>query len=192
MSLKQSLLTIGCVLALIACGDDDGPGGTGGSGGTGGNGGTGGSHSLGDCVEIDNPTGAATFDAIYDEVLCTNTCMDSFCHGGSASGNLRLDRREEAFAALVGTLADGDECAETGLTRVVPFNAAMSLLVQKLRPNPVCGDAMPQGVDITGEGYVIDAQIEQIEAWINAGALRHPPQDMDAGENDASTDDAGN
>lgn len=187
----RTLCLLSTLVCLVACGDDDGSSGSGGTGGSGGSGGTGGAPQN-DCVTIANPTGAPTFDAVFDEVLCTNTCTDSFCHGANGAGELQLHRREAAYTALINVVADGEECRASGLNRVVPGDAAASLLVQKLRPDPVCGGAMPQGVEISGEGYVPDAQIAQIEAWINAGALRRPVSEMDAGDTDASTDDAGN
>lgn len=192
-------LTLTC---LLGCGDDDKPGGSGGTGGTGGRAGTGGGGSGGvgggnvsDCVEIANPTGEPTFDAVFDEVLCANDCSNTFCHGGSATGALRLDQREAAYAALVGTAAAGEECAESGLTRVVPGDADASLLVSKLQPNPPCGSVMPQLADISmpnATTYIPEAQFEQLRAWINAGALRRPPVEMDAGSLDASDGDSGN
>ncbi len=196
--LRSALMVLVIVTGLFGCGDDDNPGGSGGSSGTSGSGGTGGTGGTGgggprtDCVDVATPTGAPTFDAVFDEVLCTNTCTDSFCHGATGSGQLQLHRREAAYTALVNAAADGEECRNMSLTRVVPGDAEASLLVEKLRPNPVCGGAMPQGVEISGEGYVPEAQIMQIEAWINAGALRHPPSEIDAGDLDAAANDSGN
>lgn len=187
-------VVLAAAMCLFGCGDDDGPGGSGGSGGTGGSGGSGGTGGGGapcddaatsDCVCVSAPTHAPTFDAVFDEVLCTNTCTGSFCHGASGEGGLTLHRREEAYADLVGVLADGSECATSGLTRVVPGDATASLLVQKLRPSPACGGAMPQLVELSNIGWVPPDQIAQIEAWISAGALRTPPAGMDAGSDDA-------
>lgn len=202
MLMRCTLLLIASLTCLSGCGDDDGPGGSGGSGGTGGRAGTGGSGGGGtgggnvsDCVEIANPTGAPTFDAVFDEVLCANDCSNSFCHGGSATGALRLDQREEAYTALVGAAAAGEDCTESGLTRVIPGNADASLLVTKLQPNPPCGGVMPQFADISMPNatvFIPEAQFEQLRAWINAGALRRPPSEMDAGSLDASDIDSGN
>lgn len=198
MFTRCTLLLAASLTCLAGCGDDDGPGGSGGSSGTGGNSGTGGGGSGGvgggnvsDCVEIANPTGAPTFDAVFDEVLCANDCGNSFCHGGSATGALRLDQREAAYTALVGTVAAGEECAESGLTRVVPGDADASLLISKVQPDPPCGGVMPLLADISMT-FIPAAHVEQLRAWINAGALRRPPSEMDAGNLDASDNDSGN
>lgn len=201
MMRTRSLVVLALALSLgvVGCGDDDG-GGTGGTGGTGGRSGSGGGGgsrptcddpATTDCACVTTPTNAATFDAVFDEVFCTQTCTDSFCHGPTGAGEMKLFRREDAYTALVGVLADGEECRDSGLMRVVAGDAAASLLVQKLRPNPVCGGAMPQFAEMS-DGYIPAAQIAQIEAWINAGALRQPPPQMDSGVDDSGANDSGN
>jgi hypothetical protein len=52
-----------------------------------------------------------------------------------------------------------------GKTLVAPGKPDESLLMQKLRPNPMCGMRMPVGKVLN------DAQLLQVETWIKNGAL---------------------
>jgi hypothetical protein len=82
---------------------------------------------------------------------------------------------DEAYAALVGVKAAGTNlppgsggmnCVDTGLTRVVASDPAMSLFMKKLEPTPPCGNRMPPGGELTA------AQITQVRTWIMNGAKK--------------------
>jgi hypothetical protein len=86
------------------------------------------------------------------------------------AGQLQMSTAAEAYNALVGVAAMGMggavACNSTGLQRVKPSDADNSLLVQKLEAAmPVCGQHMPPG------GMVEGAQLQQLRAWIDKGAL---------------------
>jgi mono/diheme cytochrome c family protein len=94
------------------------------------------------------------------------------CHGGS--GSLNMSTEALAYTNLVGsagagTLAMGASCGTSGLRRVTPGDAMMSLLYLKIRGGtaPPCGSAMPRGLPTLPA-----ADIAAVRAWIDAGALR--------------------
>ena len=120
-------------------------------------------------------TGAPTFQAVFSEILSNSAagnCMFGGCHGGppdsAANGNLRMVRTDPAgtYAALVNVATTSTACM--GMIRVTPGNAGASLLSLKLRSNPPCGVQMP----IPPLGAPLsEAQIVQVETWINNGAM---------------------
>lgn len=90
------------------------------------------------------------------------------CHGRPADevGNGNLDMGTDpasAYAALVGKKTPGVKCG-TGVL-VLPGDPGSSLFLQKLSPNPPCGDRMP-----VGGAPLADAQLDMIRSWIAAGA----------------------
>ena len=116
--------------------------------------------------------GSATFGAIYGEILTASgsaSCVAGFCHGGapsaSSNGNLQMlaTDKETTYKNLVGPMSSSAMCS--GMPRVVPGDADGSLLMQKLGPNPPCGERMPVGMPLT------DEQLAQIRAWIDNGAM---------------------
>ena len=109
---------------------------------------------------------AIGFSAIYSQVFTGNGCKSLFCHGVGA-GNLSLETRDGAYAQLVGVPASGSLCGSSGLLRVEPGNPDRSLLLLKMaHATPACGTVMPPAAGVT----VSDAQLEQVRAWIAAGA----------------------
>jgi polyvinyl alcohol dehydrogenase (cytochrome) len=111
-----------------------------------------------------------------------------FCHGGGALGNLNMIDEFDAYAALVNTAAQGADivagsaaaCATTGVIRVVPGDAAASLLYQKLAGTQACGTAMPPPE--TGAAAVPANQLDLVKRWIDGGALPgFPPTDGEVG-----------
>lgn len=105
---------------------------------------------------------ATTWSAIYAEII-EPRCASAACHGGR-SGSLVMTSADGAYANLVGVAAAGNRCRGSG-TRVVAGDPAASLLVSKLGPDPVCGEAMPLGRDALPTQW-----IDSIRAWIMAGA----------------------
>ena len=134
---------------------------TGGMMATGGSKATGGSSS----------TGAPTFTTIYTTIISTRCVV---CHapggGGVTSGALDMSTQATAYANLVGVAAAGSACGGFG-TRVVAGNASISILWEKVNAKTqgttaVCGSGMP----LTGAALT-QAQVDEIAAWINAGAM---------------------
>ena len=108
-------------------------------------------------------TYAPTYSAVWGEIL-SPTCALVFCHAGD-SDFLQLPNKEGAYASLLAP-ASGPQCGPTGLKRIEPGHPEQSLLYLKIT-QPPCGAKMP--------AYYVDAsldprQIEQIRAWIAAGA----------------------
>lgn len=118
--------------------------------------------------------GSPTFSAVYQEIIVGRGCNGApTCHASMSGGNLTMRNKAEAYLALVGIKGMGvngpgaatPNCADTGLTRVVPNDPANSLLLDKVASAaPKCGTVMPPGSMLTAP------QIEQIRAWIMAGA----------------------
>lgn len=117
------------------------------------------------------PAGAATFSAIYSEILtkgATGNCMFAACHGGppdpAVNGGLQIKAGDKAgaYKNLVDAKSPGAVCS--GKTYVIPGDSAGSLLVQKLADAPPCGAKMPIGSPLTA------AQVAQIAKWVDEGA----------------------
>jgi hypothetical protein len=107
-----------------------------------------------------------TFESIYETYLAPS-CTS--CHGEGPSDRRResgldLSTIDIAYAALL-TDATGEACSG-GAARVVPGDASLSLLIDKLGSSPTCGDPMggPRGAPTA----VTDA----IRTWIDLGAAR--------------------
>jgi hypothetical protein len=117
-----------------------------------------------------NAGGAPTFTNVYRDILgpiCTA------CHtpGGEAPF-LDMSTQTAAYTNLVGVKADGTSCAGSGLTRVVPGDAAESLLYEKVsEATPPCGSQMPLGC--SGQSCLSSTHQTEIEDWINGGALNN-------------------
>lgn len=88
-------------------------------------------------------------DGVPDDDACdvqrdvfSKSCTFSTCHNATDRGG-SLDLESMGWEArLIEQPAAGEECAGMG-TLVVPGDADMSLLWQKLAPNPPCGITMP-------------------------------------------------
>jgi hypothetical protein len=66
--------------------------------------------------------------------------------------------------------AAGISCGTSGLKRVVPGDAAISLFYEKVASaNPPCGAQMPNGCS-GAANCLTAAQVHEIESWINEGA----------------------
>jgi uncharacterized protein (TIGR03118 family) len=90
----------------------------------------------------------------------------SGCHNGSGGGlpgSMNLSTANDTHAALVGVASQ----QVPSLQRVNPGNPSMSYVVHKLEGTQTVGVRMPQG------GPFLDqATIDQVRAWIQAGALQ--------------------
>jgi hypothetical protein len=82
---------------------------------------------------------------------------------------LDLSSQAAAYANLQESAA-GVACNTSGLKRVVPGDAATSVLFEKVASaNPSCGAQMPFGCAGTGT-CLSAAKVKDIEDWINDGA----------------------
>jgi hypothetical protein len=120
-------------------------------------------------------TYAPTYDAIWNEIFLDNCLL---CHSTTVD-YLTLPSEAAGYRALVGTRAQGPDCAQTGLLRVEPYHPEKSLLYLKVT-TPPCGDKMPL---LPGNPSLDPRDVAQIRRWIECGAL-----DGDSG----CPEDAGN
>jgi outer membrane protein assembly factor BamB len=116
--------------------------------------------------------GAATFSAIYKEIIVAKSCSGSaLCHAGEV-GHLQMKDADSTYKALVYVKAMGEnttpsmgpDCKDSGLLRVAPSKPEESLLLLKLEGTQPCGEPMPIGAKLS------DEQISQVRAWIQDGA----------------------
>ncbi|HHO52125.1 MAG TPA: hypothetical protein ENK18_14935 [Deltaproteobacteria bacterium] len=119
------------------------------------------SIALAGCAGDEPADTAPTFTEVRDEILLPS-CGFSSCHGGGAGG-LQLDEAS-AYANLV----DAESAAAPGSILVVPGDPEDSYLMSKLEGGPmaVTDERMPPP-----SGGFDPAKIDQIRAWIAAGAL---------------------
>jgi hypothetical protein len=119
---------------------------------------------------VEAATAGATFTMVYSDII-SPICVQ--CHNpagiGVSMGHLDMSTKAAAFSDLVGVAAAGVACGGMG-TRVVPGNASDSILFKKVDPNQgsPCGSKMPLGL-----APLTVAQADEIESWINAGALNN-------------------
>lgn len=148
-------------LALIAaaaiapgCGDDDGPADTGAAD-------SGGDVGAPDTSAPDlGPPGPGSWRTLYAEIIQPR-CS---CHlMGGGEGGLEMRDASRAHAALVGTMAMTIPCNDR--TRVVPGDAANSVLYQKISGENLCGPRMPLSRDPLPQ-----EEIDRIRTWIEEGA----------------------
>jgi mono/diheme cytochrome c family protein len=95
--------------------------------------------------------------------LISSNC--SPCHTERASGALDMSSATAAYADLVDVDAAGPACGSGSRVRVVPGDAAGSLLYQKVAGTHDCGSQMPLAAPALSDG-----QIATIGDWIDAGA----------------------
>ncbi|MET0391101.1 MAG: PQQ-binding-like beta-propeller repeat protein [Polyangiales bacterium] len=113
---------------------------------------------------------ADSFTGVYENVFVASCAAGGLCHGGEAGG-LPMTDRDSTYKALVGVKAkgmntggDGDNCVDSGLTRVVAGEPDESLLVQKMEGTHPCGLVMPPG------GKLSDDEIGAVRSWVEKGA----------------------
>jgi predicted CxxxxCH...CXXCH cytochrome family protein len=137
---------------VIGTGGARATGGTIGSGGstaTGGTTGTGGAQATGGTTGSGGAgtSGAPTFTQVYQTIL-TVSCGGSQCHSPGTQGNVSFASQSSAYSAVK--------------SRVVAGNASSFSFY-----TVVNGGRMPPNNKLPA------AQIAQIAAWINAGALNN-------------------
>lgn len=94
------------------------------------------------------------------------------CHG--ASGDCTLKPEQTAFDEL--RFEAAVLTCTAGQPRVLPYNLRDSNLFQKITattPDAICGDTVMGGLNGSSfNGFLDQAQKDQIRRWIDAGALR--------------------
>jgi hypothetical protein len=115
-------------------------------------------------------TNAVTFTKVYSDVV-SGVCVPCHAPGGTgdAAGGLDMSTQAVAYTSLQKSAA-GASCKASGLKLVVPGDAPMSLLVEKVESaHPPCGTQMPFGCG--GSGPCLSAaQVQELVDWINDGA----------------------
>lgn len=122
--------------------------------------------ALAGCAGDGSGSGATTqFDILQRDVFNTS-CISGACHNSQTlAGGLNL-APGLSWAQLVGVEPDNLVARQQGYLRVVPFQPGGSFLVRKLgNPGLGEGERMPLGA-----GPLSPAQIQQVVAWIEAGA----------------------
>lgn len=111
------------------------------------------------------PSTGGEYDAIQAGIFDVS-CVRSGCHDvATQAGGLVLEAGL-SFGNLVDVLPENATARQRGLRRVEPFDAAASFILIKLTgPGPGEGALMP-----LAEGMLPAAEIDQIRAWIIAGA----------------------
>ncbi len=116
--------------------------------------------AVADVTRRDAADGEIVFEDIYTGIIR----MRCSCHTLGTSGGLNMNNAALAYMNLVGhaTSMSGD-CG--GNTRVIPGNAAESVLYRKVSGINLCEQRMP----LLGDPLSAD-EIELIEDWIDMGA----------------------
>jgi hypothetical protein len=104
-----------------------------------------------------------TFTHVYGDILAMQ-CGP--CHTEQDAGGLNMSSRETAYENLVDQASTSGPCSARERTRVVPGDAASSLLWNKVSGVDLCGARMP-----LGRPPLPQEDIDSIQDWINAGAL---------------------
>jgi hypothetical protein len=113
--------------------------------------------------------GGPTFTMVYADVL-SKACLPCHAPGnaGASAGRLDMSTQPTAYTSLQ-EKASGASCSAGG-ERVVPGDAAASLVVEKVESaHPSCGVQMPFGCAGTST-CLYAAQVQEIKDWINDGA----------------------
>ena len=123
----------------------------------GGGNGTPGTPDIPDTV-ISNPSFSTDIQPIF-----SSNCAVSGCHNSTAQAGLNLSQGQ-AYANLVNVDSTQDTQRPVR-KRVLPGDAANSVLVIKIEANPPFGDRMPQG-----RSPLSSIQITNIKNWVDRGA----------------------
>jgi hypothetical protein len=99
-------------------------------------------------------------------------CHSSTADHPNASAKLDLTAQAASYDQLVGGPARGGACNDGVRTLVVAGDPAASLLIQKLENAAgLCGSPMPKASGDQAFEPIAATQIDEIKAWIRAGAL---------------------
>jgi hypothetical protein len=122
---------------------------------------------------VDSGTPAVHFERVFQ--ILNEQCMP--CHSSTAdhpnaSAKLDLTAQAASYDQLVGGPARGGACNDGVRVLVVAGDPAASLLIQKLEnAADLCGNPMPKPSADQAFEPIDASQIDEIKAWIRAGAL---------------------
>jgi hypothetical protein len=121
---------------------------------------------------IDSGPPMVHFERVF--ALLNSQCLP--CHSSTpdhpnASAKLDLGTQSSAYEQLVGALAKGGACNDGARVLVVAGDPDNSLLIQKLEnAQGLCGNPMPKATGDQPFMPIDSTQIDDIKAWIKAGA----------------------
>ena len=105
-----------------------------------------------------------SLDDLHERIIAKRCSgQPGLCHNGQFEPNLSTPALTYAY------VVNRPGIEKPALLRVRPGNAAQSLFIDKIRNRNGVATQMPLGAEPLEE-----AEIAEIEAWINAGALRAP------------------
>jgi hypothetical protein len=114
--------------------------------------------------------GTPTFTSIYVDIISPN-CLNCHSQPLPSDSNLYMGTQQDAYSDLVNVTAAGEACGVPLFDgaalpiRVIPGDAADSLLYLKITNTQHCGSGMPLDSDPLSAG-----QILAIKTWIDQGA----------------------
>ena len=112
-------------------------------------------------------SGSAQRVPVNVQAIFTANCAKSGCHAGSSPQQEQNLSEEFAYANIVGVASH----EMPSLKRVDPGNPDNSYLVLKIEGVGIVGDRMPFDQLGSGpNGYLTQAEIDTIRAWIQDGA----------------------
>jgi hypothetical protein len=121
-------------------------------------------------VESDDPLAIGTsappgsLDDLHERIIAKRCSgQPGLCHNGQFEPNLSTPALTFAY------LVNRPSIEKPSLLRVKPGNAAQSLFIDKIRNRNGVATQMPLGAEPMEE-----AEIQELEAWIDQGALRAP------------------
>ncbi len=117
-----------------------------------------------DPLQIDETPAPGSLDDLHERIIAKRCSgQPGLCHNGQFEPNLSTPALTYAY------LVNRPGIEKPDRLRVDPGSAADSLFIDKLRNRNGVATQMPLGADPLDE-----AEIAELEAWIDAGALRAP------------------
>ena len=117
-----------------------------------------------DPLLVTDTAAPGSLDDLHERIIAKRCSgQPGLCHNGQFEPNLSTPALTFAY------LVDRPGIEKADRLRVKPGNAAQSLFIDKIRNRNGVATQMPLGAEPMDE-----AEIAELEAWINAGALRGP------------------
>jgi hypothetical protein len=117
-----------------------------------------------DPLQIDDVPAPGSLDDLHERIIAKRCSgQPGLCHNGQFEPNLSTPALTYAY------LVNRPGIEKANRLRVKPGSAAESLLIDKIRNRNGVATQMPLGAD-----PLEDSEIAELEAWIEAGALRAP------------------
>ena len=140
------------LLVVAACGTDHRPDDTDGTG------------DPTDPLEVSSSAAPGSLDDLHERIIAQRCSgQPGLCHNGQFEPNLSTPATTYAYIVNRPGIEKSDRL------RVKPGSAASSLFIDKIRNRNGVATQMPLGAEPLEE-----AEIKELEAWIDAGAIRAP------------------